>query len=197
MRQFLLGVVLVVFSVSSAYAADVNGVKAFADKLARSTLVVVKDESLSGIGKQERLEDLFRDAVDIPWVAKFVMGKYWRTASDAQKKAYLKSYEKFVLKNYTSKLTDYSGQEYKILNTRTDDDGEYLLTMELVNDNEPNVLMDYRIRRVGSSYKIFDIVVEGVSMITTQRSEFGSVISSKGLDFLIGALEKKAAKKAS
>lgn len=193
MRQFLLSVLVMVFALP-ALAAPADDVKAFADKLASNALVIVKNEKLSKDEKQTQLESLFRTNVDIPWVAKFVMGKFWRTASEQQKSDYLSSYEKFILKNYTSKLTNYSGQAYKILDTKKDEDGDYLLTMEVESPNgEPSVLLDYRIRKVGAGYKIFDIIVEGVSMITTQRSEFSSVITNQGIDYLIDALKKKIA----
>ena len=190
-RAFALSFCLL-FVTTQSYANEA-GVEKFADNLASNALKIVNDPSLSTVGKQQKLESLFGKSVDIQWVAKFVLGKHWRTASDAQKKAYLKNYKQFVLKNYTSKITDYTGQNYSIKNVRNDGDGEYVLTMELQNTNEPNVLLDYRIRKNGAGYKIFDIIVEGVSLITTQRSEFSSVVSNKGLDFLIDALAKKAA----
>lgn len=177
-----------------SFAAPVlanDEVRNFADGLAQKALNIAKSEASKSV-KQKKLEALFRNNVDIKWVAKFVAGKHWRTATPAQKAQYMKNYEAFLLKNYASKLTDYSGQSYNIKSTRNEGDGEYVLAMELINVGEPNVMIDYRIRKNGSGYKVIDIVVEGVSMITTQRSEFGSVISQKGFDFLIAALKKKA-----
>ena len=192
MRQWLLSLVFALFALPALAAGE--DVKAFADKLAGNALVIVKNEKLSEAEKQSQLEALFKINVDIPWVAKFVMGKHWKAATEQQRSDYLSNYEKFILKNYTSKLTSYSGQEYKILDAKKDADGDYLLTMEVVSSNgDPNVLMDYRIRKVGTGFKIFDIIVEGVSMITTQRSEFGSVITNQGIEYLIEALKKKTA----
>ena len=190
-RAFALSL-CILFTANLSLANEAK-VQQFADSLAGDALKIVNDPALSSVGKQQKLEKLFSGNVDIKWVAKFVLGKHWRNATDAQKQAYLKHYEAFVLKNYTSKITGYTGQDYIIKSVRNDGSGEYLLTMELKNANEPDVLLDYRIRKNGSGYKIFDIIVEGVSMITTQRSEFSSVISNKGLDFLIDALKKKAA----
>lgn len=186
---------LIVFLCLVAFTVPANAndkVKQFADSLASQALDIAKSSGVSVAAKQKNLETLFRKNVDIPWIAKFVAGKHWRRADAAQKKAYTKNYEAFVLKNYASKLTEYSGQSYKIKKIRNEGDGEYLLTMELINKGQPNVMLDYRVRTVGSGYKIIDIVVEGVSMITTQRADFGSVISNKGFDFLVSALKKKA-----
>lgn len=180
--------------VSPAVAADESDrVKAFADQLASRAMIVVKNEGLSPQAKQHELETLFDSHVDINWVARFVLGKYWKTATLEQQTSYMTNYKAFILKNYTSKLAEYTGQKYVIKSARPDDEpGDYLLTMELLNTNDPNVVINYRIRKEGNDFKIFDIVVEGVSMITTQRSEFGSVVANKGLSFLIDALAKKA-----
>jgi phospholipid transport system substrate-binding protein len=178
---------------STVWAAESDEVIQFADRLAQDALNIVKNDDLSANEKQRKLEHVFDDAVDIEWVSRFALGKYWRTASEVQRIDYQRNYKDFVLKYYTSRLTDYTGQQYKITGVRPEgEDGEYLLSMELVNTNEPNVLVDYRIRKGENNYKIYDIIIEGVSMITTQRSEFNSVIANKGLDYLIDALAKKA-----
>ena len=195
LRVFGLGLLGVWLLVNQpAYAADEQSVRQFASQLADEAIDILKDEELSKTGKQRRIEELFDSRVDVEWVAKFVLGKYWREASDEQKKSYVENYRAFVLKHYASKLTDYSDQQYEIQSARPEgDEGEFLVSMEIMNPDEPNVILNYRLREVDGALKIYDIIVEGVSMITTQRSEFGSVISRKGLDYLIDALGKKAA----
>jgi phospholipid transport system substrate-binding protein len=94
-----------------------------------------------------------------------------------------------LLKHYTSRFSDYSSGGFKVTNSRDDGEGEYTVSMQIIppDSNEP-VLVDYRVRKDNGSYKIFDVIVEGVSMITTQRSEFASVLNSEGIDALIGKL---------
>ncbi len=179
---------------SSVAMAGVPEVKSFVTMLADDALVIAKDVNQTKPEKQKALETLFQSRVDIPWIARFVLGKYWRTATPQQQQAYLKNYEAFILKTYTSKITDAKGGDYVIKQARADQiAGEYVLTIELKPEDQPSVMMDYRIRENKDDRKIFDIIVEGVSLITTQRSEFGSVINNKGLDYLIEALAKKAA----
>lgn len=194
MKYFsLIGVFLALIWAGSVRADDTKAVVGFVDDLAMNALEIVKSNDSDSV-KQQKLESLFESRVDIDWVSQFVLGKYWRTATPEQQTAYQRNYRNFVLKYYTAKLTDYTGQRYDIKGARPDGDpGEYVLSMELINTNEPNVLVDYRIRKQGNDFKVFDIIIEGVSMITTQRSEFAAVIGNKGLDYLIDALAKKAA----
>ncbi|MCI5048863.1 MAG: ABC transporter substrate-binding protein [Rickettsiales bacterium] len=191
MKSLIVGLTTVMLSVAAI--AGTQQVEQFADKLASDAIAIVSKDGNSTTDKQTQLEALFEKSVDIDWVARFVLGKHWRNINEDQRDAYVANYKKFLLKNYTMRLTEYTGQTYKIVKSREDGNGEYILTMELINTGEPNVLMDYKIRESAGGYKIFDIIVEGVSMITTQRSEFSAVISNKGIDFLISALKKKAA----
>lgn len=192
MRAFIYGAFALLIWVSAPASASEQQVKQFAIKLADDAIEILENPDLSDGGKQRNLETLFDKHVDIDWVSRFVLGKHWRQASDSQRNTYQKHYKDFILKNYTGRLKAYKGQEYTVKNVRNDGDDEYTVTLELLNPSEPSILLDYRIHNTSSGLQIYDIIVEGVSMITTQRSEFDSVITRKGLDFLIGALEKRA-----
>ncbi len=197
MRQLYM--VLIAFvatalvNVAPAAASGEKEAEQFAITLAEKAVTILEDGNLSEAGKQNALEGLFSKSIDFDWVARFVLGKHWRTAQEAQRQAYAKSYKQFIVTNFTQRLGEYSGQDYIVKQVRADgESGEYLLTMELKNSNEPAVFIDYRLRKKGGQFKIFDIIIEGVSLITTQRTEFNSVVDRKGLDFLISALEKRA-----
>lgn len=176
-----------------AHAAAADAGK-YLEAIANQTLGVISDKTLSKDKKQAKLEKLFGDNVDFPWVGRFVMGRFWRQASDAQKSHYLQEYQKFLLLHYTTRFTEYTSGGFKVLGTKEDGDHEYVVSMQIQTSDsgsEP-VMVDYRVREDGGKFKIFDVIVEGVSMITTQRSEFSSILNNKGIDYLIGQLAAKA-----
>lgn len=164
--------------------------------LADQTLKTISNDGLNKRQKQAKLDKLFSDNVDFPWVGRFVMGRYWREATDAQKKRYLKEYQKFLILHYTSRFTEYTSGDFKVTGSEDDGDGEFTVSMQIKpgdqSDNGQPILVDYRVRHEGGGFKIFDVIVEGVSMITTQRSEFASVIDKGGIDYLIGQLAAKS-----
>jgi phospholipid transport system substrate-binding protein len=176
-----------------AKAVAVTPVQAqtYVDKVASDVLATVRNSKMNNQAKAATLESVFTRVVDIPFVAKFVLGRHVRTATPVQMQRYLKSYEPFLIKNYVSRITKYSGQTYKIMGSRMDADGSYVVSMSLLDPNGPSVAMDYRLRYDANQFKVIDIVVEGVSLLTTQRSEFNAVISNKGLDALMDALDAK------
>lgn len=173
-------------------AASPESAKAFVDGFASKVLTIVSNSATSRSDKQAQIETLFSDKVDIDYIAKFVLGPSWRTATPAQQKEYVAAYKPFILKNYSGRLTKYSGQTYTLKGARSEGDTAYV-TM-LINDPDgQNITLDYRLREVGAGLKITDITVEGVSLLNTQRSEFKSVVNSKGIDGLIEALKKQVA----
>lgn len=176
-----------------AFASGAEAASKYIEKIGTTALSTISNNALSKSQKQARLDRMFSENVDIPWVARFVMGRYWKQASEAQKAQYLKEYEKFLVKHYTSRFTDYTSGSFTITGVKESGEGEYTVGMELKGSkkNEPPVLVDYRVRAQSGGFKVFDIVVEGVSLITTQRSEFAAVISNHSIDYLISQLQKK------
>ncbi len=177
-----------------ALAASPQAAKQFIDTLASQVLDIVKNDGLGKADKQAKIENLFSDKVDVDFIAKFVLGKHWRTANAEQQQSYIAAYRPFIMKNYAGRLTRYSGQTYALKNARADGDAT-IVTMEILDPNGQNVNLDYRLAGAGSNFKILDISVEGVSLLSTQRSEFNGIVERKGVDGLIEALKKQVAKK--
>lgn len=178
--------------VSSAFAADSDDAKQFVDTVGKRVLGIVnahgdKDQ------QQKQLQQMFVENVDIPWMGKFVLGYGWQQASAEQRTQYLQSYQRYLLAHYTSNFADYTGANYTITGAKNEGDSQYSVSMEIKTPNQSqDTLAGYRLRKEGNGqFKIVDIIIEGVSLITTQRSEFGSVIQQKGIDGLIQAIEAK------
>lgn len=171
-----------------------EGAKKFATTLADNVLKTLEKDT-SDAQKLSTLEGLFKKNVDTRWIGKFVLGKHWRSLDADEQQRYLNSYTNFVVKSYTSKFAAFSGQTYVIGRSYTKEDGDHSVTLRIVDTNGgPDIITEYRVRKTSGRYNIVDIAVEGVSLLTTQRSEFGSFVERKGIDKLIAALDKKAAK---
>ncbi|MDE3060009.1 MAG: ABC transporter substrate-binding protein [Pseudomonadota bacterium] len=195
-RPFLLVIAaaLCLAFAPAAYAAPADDASHYIQGLGDQALAVISNKALDKNKKQAKLEKIFGDNVDFPWVGRFVMGRYWRQATDDQKTRYLKAYQKFLILHYTSRFTDYTSGTFKVLGVKDDGEGEFTVSMQMQSD-EPNsepVLVDYRVRQAEKGFEIFDVIVEGVSLIATQRSEFSSVITNRGIDYLIDQLAARS-----
>lgn len=186
------------FFASPASAETVENASKYVETLGNSAIATLSDKSMAKEVKQAKIEKLFRENVDIAWIGKFVLGRFWRQASDEQKKNYMLQYETFLVHNYATRFTDYTSGSFKITDAKSDGDDEFTVSMQIKSDeagSEP-VMVDYKIRTDKghkNNFAVFDIIVEGVSMITTQRSEFTSVVANKGMDYLISQLSNGTA----
>ncbi|MFN7186476.1 MAG: phospholipid-binding protein MlaC [Alphaproteobacteria bacterium] len=193
MRRFLvlLGALAMTGSmVSPAHAAGEEAARRFVEQITAKTLAVVQTDA-DAAAKQKELDAVFTPIVDIPFVGKFVLGQHWRTATPAQQKDYLAAYGPFLMKHYISRLVKYSGQSVEVTKAVAEKDSTLLVTMKIIESDSNSFFVEYRLRPAGNSFKLVDIVVEGVGLLTSQRSEFNSVVNQKGLDYLIEALKKK------
>lgn len=192
--RFLLLLPFFIFAAPQAsHAGDQNGARQFVEAMAQRVVEVLENKDMDLAQKDTALKQIFEGNIAIDWVGRFVLGRHWRTATEPQKQAYLASYKAFIINSYVNRLKEYSGEKFNILQGRDIGEGQYMLSTEILRPgNQANVLVDYKIRDEDGRYMIFDIVVEGVSLISTQRSEFDSVVGRKGLDFLIQQLAAKA-----
>ncbi len=181
------------FSVAQAADGSVQASK-YVESLGNRAIAIIANEKLPKLQKQKQLEKIFAENVDIPWVGRFVMGRFWRTATPEQQKRYLKEYETFVITHYASRFAEYSGGKFTITSTRKDSENEFTVSMKMETGDQgaEAVAVDYRVRSSAGGLKVFDVIVEGVSMITTQRAEFNAILNDKGIDTLIDKLASKS-----
>ena len=130
--------------------------------------------------RQARFRELFHNDFNSPQIARFVLGRYWRIASPEEQKEFLKLFEDYVVYVYTARLSDFEGEQFKINSARPDQD-TVIVSTDVVTPGAPQPLkVDWRLVNDDGAYKITDVIVDGVSMLVTQRSEFASVIQRHG-----------------
>lgn len=188
---FFMMILFVSFT-SIAQPAHAESAEDFITTLGEDVLKIAAKKQLNHSQKETELANMFKRNIDFKWIGGFVLGKHKRTASPEQLTRYDAAYEKFIIKSYGSRFKDYAGETFKIISSSSEGADKTIVKTEIVRPTESNVLVDYKVKKSGNSYKVYDLIVEGISLITTQRSEFNSVITRKDLNTLIKALEKKA-----
>ena len=130
--------------------------------------------------RQERFRQLFHADFDCPGIARFVLGRYWRDASEEEQRDFVKLFEEYVVFVYTARLSNFGGQDFKIRGSRSDGDGVMVSTDVFSPGGSSPLKIDWRLVSDNGTYKINDVIVEGVSMLVTQRSEFASIVQRNG-----------------
>ena len=140
------------------------------------------------------MRSLLAENLDLLRIGRFVLGQSWRGASDEQKREYQRLFGQFVTQVYAKRLGGYSGEAFKIVKANTYGKKDALVLTEIARPSGPPLKAGWRVRNSTGGLKILDVMVEGVSMAATQRSEFGSVIKSRGVDGLLEMLRMKVDK---
>jgi phospholipid transport system substrate-binding protein len=127
-----------------------------------------------------RFRELLREDFDVPGIARFVLGRYWNTATEAQRTEFTKLFGEYVAVAYATRLGQYSGETFKVTGSRPDGDGAIVSSQIIRTGGAPPVKVDWRLTGRSGVYKISDVSVDGISMAVTERSEFASVIQHHG-----------------
>jgi len=175
-------------------AVEPNAAAGFVKTLGDSAIAVLSDKTVDKSERRRRYRELLDAGFAVKTIARFVIGRYWRVATPEQRDEYLRLFREFVLETYASRLDNYAGEQFKVVGAKPLDDKDTIVSTEIGSGDGPPIRVDYRVRRRAGDYKIVDVMVEGVSLITTQRQEFASIIDRDGIEGLIALLRERTAK---
>ena len=122
------------------------------------------------------------------------MGRYWRKATDGERTEFLKLFENLLVSIYVDRFANYAGVTLTVTKTSTKGDADIIVYSKILQpDGSPLVRVDWRVRKRKGEHKVIDVMVEGVSLGQTQRSEVASVIRKNGgkIQSLLDEMRKK------
>ncbi len=193
----LLFALVLPLAAAPARAADEPAAGFIAD-LGQRTIKVLSSR-LSERERESQFRAIFDEGFDVPAISRFVLGQYWRTASEAQRQDFVALFEAYVVHAYAVRFNEYAGQQLQVIAARAEGDDSSLVQSRIAQPSgAPPLKVDWRVGKTAKGYKINDVVVEGVSMAVTQRQEFASVIQRNGgqIDALLKLLREKAGQSA-
>lgn len=164
-----------------------------ARNMANTVLSIIQDQNQPVENRKELLIRGFANVVDIDWIAKFVLGNAWRTATDEQRAQYTELYRSYLLQLYVDTYTQQADRkitDMKVLGIKDGEEDRFTTSTEIMMSTGERMKVDYLAAGSGGKYKVIDVVIEGVSLLATHRSEFSKVASSRGVDAVIGKLAR-------
>lgn len=168
----------------------------FVQKLGDTALMSLTGKNVTRATREKRVRDILRTNFDIATIGRFALGPYWKEASEAQRHEYMDLFEDMIVQTYTTRFEDYSGQTLKVESSSSSGDKDFIVTSQVVQKDGPPVNLEWRVRSKDGALRIVDVVVEGISMSVTQRSDFTAVVQRGGgnVDALLKSLrERKSA----
>ena len=183
--------VLSFFFINTFVFANFEAEEKFVSNFADNAISILGNENLDINQKNLQFTDLVMSSIDMNLISKFVLSKYWKTASQEQKVAYLNAFEEYFISSYANKLDQYSGE--KIIIVSSDAAKKFVIVKSnIVRDGADTlkIELDWRLLTRDGQTKIIDLSIEGISLIIAQREEFQSFLSNNdgNLDALIKKL---------
>jgi len=184
-------------SVRPALADATDPASHFIADLGSRAIGILSDKSLATDDRRQQFHVIFVDHFDVPAIGRFVLGRYGRGTTPEQMDAYQQVFQDYVVSTYNTRLTSYAGQTLDVVGSTPGEEGRTVVKSRINQPaaGTPPIQVDWIVTGSEGSYKIIDVVIGGVSMALTQRSEFGSVIQSGGgtVDALISRLRDQVA----
>ncbi len=188
---FLLVMLFLPAGVQPASATTKAGAVQHIQLLGEQAFGALQRGDMSLEKREAVLADILSRGFALPLIARFVLGRYWRSATPEQRDSYVDLFGRFVIKSYSRHLGGFAGSSFDIVGAEPIGKSDFLVTTILHRKSGSPFKAGWRVRLIDDKHKIIDVMVEGISMAVSQRQEFGSVLKRNGVERLLQILSAK------
>jgi phospholipid transport system substrate-binding protein len=176
-------------------AVDATSAENFIKDVTNQAIEDIINADITHEEKKNNFEKIFKSALDLKFIARFVLGRNWRTSSKAQQEEFIKTYSEFNIKLWSNRFDEFTGKKFEFVGTKASKSKNQIFVntqVPMENAEPAKVIWRVKLNKKGE-YKIIDIIAEGVSLAMTARNEYASFIKSNpdGVDALIKDLKEK------
>jgi phospholipid transport system substrate-binding protein len=164
------------------------------DTLGAEAMAVLSDASMSREVRQRRFREMLARELDIPLLARFMLGRYWKKATPEARRAYEDAFAEYILVRYASLLGGAREiQGFEVVGAKASGTGDVLVETRIRRGGADPITTVWRMRDRNGRFVVIDLMVEGLSMAQTQRQEFASILRANGgrVEDLTSVLKKK------
>jgi len=182
--------------IAAAAAPDPQQAQQLVEDVTDQMLAVLKNNTSDGQVDLDRIrskvEEIVFPHLDFVTMTKLAVGRHWRDASNDQKRALVNEFRTLLVRTYTKSLDEYNNQKLEFLPLRPSPyEDRVKVRSKVVQQGGPDIPVEYALRYHDGEWSVYDIVIDGVSLVTTYRSSFSSQIDQGSIDALIESLRKK------
>ncbi|PIJ51041.1 phospholipid-binding protein MlaC [Erwinia sp. OLTSP20] len=201
LKRLLIIALLAIVPLTASAATDQSNPYTLMDQAAAKTFNRLKNEQPKIKQNPDYLRQIVREEllpyVQIKYAGALVLGRYYQQATPAQRDAYFKAFADYLAQAYGQALALYHGQTYNVAPAQPLGDANIIaIRVTIIDPNgRPPVRLDFQWRKnsVNGNWQAFDMIAEGVSMITTKQNEWSDILRTQGVDALTQRLESYAA----
>ena len=195
MRRLINTIVFVTLALVSTPSFSYNSdPKTFINELVNDAITTLSNKNISKKDKKKKIETIAAQNVDIKALGKYTLGGIRNTLDQTTLQKYENLFEKYFLKNLTSRLTDYSSQKFEVVGAEQKSETYTIVSSKIVDSpSGPEIKINWRVYTKDPAKPLIrDLIVEGLSLAKTQREEFASILNSNNNDIniLLAKLEE-------
>jgi len=144
-------------------------------------------------GRFEQLEPAVLESHNLALIARIATGRHWRKLDSGQQSRFANTFTQLSISTYADRFDMFSGESFAAISEQMLPRGDTLVRTKLTKSDGDEVQFDYVLRRMEESWKIINIIVDGVSDLALKRAEYGNILKQDGFDALIQMLQDKIA----
>lgn len=179
------------FPVQPASAADGAQPMQTTRELVDRALRILRDPALTLNQKRRELRAVAAGDFDFPEMARNAMGSRWETISTEQRTDYSHLFTAFIEDAYLNKIQDYSGQNIEFVSERAIGTGYAAVATRVVKPGEDPINLTFLLQRTPKGWQIYDLVIDGISIVGSYRAQFAHLIETQGFDRLMVVMRQK------
>lgn len=181
-RPLLLGLAAAGLSgrPAAAQGVDIQRAAAFIQETGEQMVAAIDAPGVSLGQRRDRVAAILRRAVDVEGVGRFILGRFWRTASPDQQAEYLRLFEEVLIRNLSARFGEYQGVRFSLGRSQARTEEDVLVNTIIQQPGGAPFSLDWRVAEVGGQPRVVDVIAEGTSLRLTTRSEYSSVITRNG-----------------
>jgi phospholipid transport system substrate-binding protein len=194
MKKFLAFVLGLMMMSAPAYAIDAAKAENFIKNITQQGIEELVNSNVSAAEKNARFTKLFNQDLDLDFIGKFVLGRYWRTATPQQRKDFIDVYRKLNIQTWSARFDEFKGRHFEFLGTESSKSPDQIfVNTQVPMDEGAPAQVKWRVKETNGQMRVVDIIIENVSLAQTSRSEYTTYIqkSPNGIDGLIADLRSR------
>jgi phospholipid transport system substrate-binding protein len=166
---------------------------ALVKRVTDEVLAIIKTDKELQAGNTRKVAELAEQKVlphfDFERMTRLAVGRNWAQASDAQKQALIKEFRTMLVRTYSTSLTAYRNQTIEVKPTKMNpQDKDVTVRTAVIQQGGPPIPIDYAMEKMDSGWKVYDVIIDGASLVTTYRGSFNDQIQKGGIDGLVKTL---------
>ncbi|HXE98672.1 MAG TPA: ABC transporter substrate-binding protein [Dongiaceae bacterium] len=189
LKRILLVLTTLIFMATAAWASPTEDVKKTVDEVVR--IVSDKEMKKNVTKRRQALKKTISSIFDYSEMAKRSLGKHWNDRKPEEKKQFAELFSTLLEDSYAGKIESYNNEKIVYIKEFQDDEDHAVVKSKVVTAARDEFTLDYHLLKQNGKWMVYDVVIEGVSLVSNYRSQFNKIITANGYDRLVKKLQSK------